>query len=257
MLSPFGYRLPMPPLVIAHRGDSFLHPENTLRAFASALELGVGLVEFDVQLTRDREVVVIHDPSVDRTTNGTGRVGDLSLAEIRKLSAGYPARFGGQYLGERVPMLAEALALVKGRARVMIEIKHESMTADADGGIEALTVAEVRQAEMEHQVVLLCFHPEVLRRCQRHAPDIIRGHLFHQGRAERIVAGARDVGSPIVLPHKSLLDEEVMGRCRDAGIKVATWVVDDPAELRSLDRFDLYGVGTNRPGALLEALLEQ
>jgi glycerophosphoryl diester phosphodiesterase len=96
----------VPPLVIAHRGDSFARPENTLLSFASALEAGAALVEFDVQLTRDQQVVVIHDPTVERTTDGRGAVKDLTLAEIRRLSAGYPQRFGDAHRGERVPTFA-------------------------------------------------------------------------------------------------------------------------------------------------------
>jgi len=84
----------LPPLIIAHRGDSAHRPENTLSAFASALELGAELVEMDVQLSRDGAVVVIHDASVDRTTDGSGRVREMTLAEMRSLSAGYPLRFG-------------------------------------------------------------------------------------------------------------------------------------------------------------------
>ena len=135
-----------PPLVIAHRGDSAHRPENTLAAFAGALELGVSAVEIDVQLTRDGRVVVMHDPTLDRTTSGRGDVRQLSLAEIRALSAGYPSRFGTAYQGERVPTLAEVLALLRDRARTLIEIKTESVTDDATGGVEALTIAEIRRA---------------------------------------------------------------------------------------------------------------
>src|SRR6185295_11448303 len=123
----------MPPLIIAHRGDSAHRPENTLASFASALEVGADLVELDVQLTRDGEVVVIHDVTVDRTTNGSGDVRQMTLAEVRALSAGYPERFGPEYEGERVPTLAEALNLMHGRARVMIELKTESVSGDAEG----------------------------------------------------------------------------------------------------------------------------
>ncbi len=246
----------MPPLIIAHRGDSDERPENTLEAFASALQLGVDLVEFDVQLTKDGRVVVIHDPTVDRTTDGRGAVRELTLSQVRALSAGYPRRFGDRHRGERVPTLAEALDLLKGRARVMIEVKSESMTADAEGGIEALTVTEVRRFGLERQVVLLCFHPEVLRRCRRHAPEIVRGHLFYRATVDQVLAGARDVGSPIVLPEKGMLTGELSDRCREAGLKVATWVVDDPDELPALRRFELFGVGTNRPGVLMDALLD-
>ncbi|HEY7924868.1 MAG TPA: glycerophosphodiester phosphodiesterase family protein, partial [Vicinamibacteria bacterium] len=127
--------MPPPPLVIAHRGDSAHRPENTLAAIAGALELGVSAVEIDVQLTRDGRVVVMHDSTLDRTTSGRGDVRQLSLAEIRALSAGYPSRFGTAYQGEHVPTLAEVLSLVRDRARTLIEIKKESVTDDATGGV--------------------------------------------------------------------------------------------------------------------------
>jgi glycerophosphoryl diester phosphodiesterase len=247
----------MPPLVIAHRGDSDRRPENTLVAFASALEEGADLVEFDVQLTRDGHVVVLHDDTLDRTTNGRGRIQQTTLADVRKLSAGYPVRFGNAYAGERVPTLDEALGLLKDRARVMIEIKHESVTDDDDGGIEALTVAATRKAGMEKDVAFISFDHRALRRGQTLAPEIVRGHLFHRGGPGEMLAAARDAGCEIVMPEKSLLSDELRDLTREAGIKLATWVVDDPEELRRLGRFDLYGVGSNRPGPMLEALREE
>lgn len=244
----------MPPLIIAHRGDSAHRPENTLAAFASALELGAALVELDVQLTSDNHVVVLHDPTVDRTTNGNGDARRMPLAELRKLSAGYPARFGDAHAGLRVPTLAEALGLLRGRGRAMIEIKKDSVGEDAAGGVEARTLAEIRRAGMEADVALLSFDRRALLRCREQAPEIARSHLFYRARIEEVVEGARAVASTLVMPEKGMLSEEFCERAREAGLKVATWVVDDPAELEALARFDLYGVASNRPGALLEAL---
>ena len=244
----------MPPLVIAHRGDSARRPENTLASFASALEVGAEVVEFDVHLTRDAHVVVVHDPTVDRTTDGTGRVQDLTLAELRRFSAGYPARFGDTYRGERIPTLAEVLGLLRDRAIGMIEIKHDAVTADAEGGIEAHTVAEVRKAGMEKQVVFISFSRTALLRCRDLAPAVMRGHLFLRAEVGDVLAGAREVASTLVLPEKSMLSVELRDRARAAGVKVATWVIDEPAELASLAHFDLYGIGSNRPGEMMEAL---
>jgi glycerophosphoryl diester phosphodiesterase len=246
----------MPPFIIAHRGDSAHRPENTLAAFASALEVGADLVEFDVQLSRDGHVVVIHDPTVDRTTTGTGRVADLTLAEIRALSAGYPERWGSAYPGERVPTLAEALAFLRERSRVMVEVKPDAVSADAEGGIEARAIEEIRRAGMEEDVVLISFSRQALLRCRQLAPNIRRGHLFHEATPAEVVEGARAIGSDLVMPEKRLLSIEMRDRCREAGLRVATWVVDDPEELLSLAPFDLYGVGSNRPGVLLEAVAE-
>jgi glycerophosphoryl diester phosphodiesterase len=244
----------VPPLVIAHRGDSAHRPENTLASFAGALELGAQLVELDVQLTRDGEVVVLHDPTVDRTTDGTGDVRLMSLAELRRLSAGYPRRFGERHAGERVPTLAEALSLLRGRARAMIEIKADSVSDDAAGGVEARTLAEVRRADMERDVALLSFDRRALLRCREQAPAVTRGYLFYRASVDEVLERARAVGSTLVMPEKGMLSEELRDRARAAGLRVASWVVDDPDELRSLARYNLYGVGSNRPGVLLEAL---
>jgi glycerophosphoryl diester phosphodiesterase len=247
----------MPPLIIAHRGDSAHRPENTLAAFAGALEVGADLVEFDVQLTRDGQVVVIHDPTVDRTTDGRGRVAEMTLAQLRGLSAGYPSRFGAAHRGERVPTLGEALALLKDRARVMVEIKPDAVTDDAEGGVEARAIADVRKAGMEKDVALLSFSRRALLRCRKLAPEIVRGHLFQRAEPGEVLVGAREVASELVMPEKCMLTDELRDRGREAGLKMATWVVDDPEELRRLARFDLYGVASNRPGVMLDAIREE
>src|SRR5207245_4058053 len=239
------------PLVIAHRGDSSHRPENTLASFAAGLETGAAIVEFDVHLTRDGEVVVIHDETIDRTTDGRGEVKQMTLAEIRRFSAGYPSRFGSAYAGERVPTLAETLGLLRERAHAMIESKPEAVTDDAEGGIEAHVIEEVRRAGMEKDVALISFDRRALRRCQAFAPGMLRGHLFHKGAVGEMLEGAREVASDLVMPEKKLLSDELRDRAREAGIKVATWVVDDIEELRRLMRFELYGVGSNRPGEML------
>jgi glycerophosphoryl diester phosphodiesterase len=229
------------PIVIAHRGDSAHRPENTLASLAAALELGVEAVEFDVQLTRDGQAVVIHDPTLDRTTSGSGEVRGFTLAEVRAVSAGYPTRFGAAYAGERVPTLGEALSLVQGRARALIEIKAESVSDDATGGIEAVTVAEVRRAGMAGRVALISFDQRVVLR---------------RTTAEEVLRDAAAASCELVMPHKSQLSEPFAERLRGAGLKLATWVVDEPEELLALARFGLYGVGSNCPGVLLDALAD-
>lgn len=244
----------MAPLVIAHRGDSAHRPENTLSSFASALEVGAEVVEFDVQLTRDGHVIVIHDAALDRTTDGRGSVRQLSLQEVRAVSAGYPSRFGDRYRGERVPTLTEALGFLRDRCKAMIEIKSDSVTDDAEGGIEARAVEEIRRSGMERDTVLISFHRLALQRCRAAAPEIMRGHLFARAEPGEVLEGAREVGCELVMPEKGMLSDALRERAREAGLKVATWVVDDPEELKALARFDLYGIGSNRPGILIEAV---
>jgi glycerophosphoryl diester phosphodiesterase len=245
-----------PLLVIAHRGDSAHRPENTLASFASALEVGAALVELDVQLTADGHVVVLHDPTVDRTTSGQGDVRGMTLREVKALSAGYPDRFGDAWGGERVPTLAEALALLHGRARVMIEIKADSVTDEAESGVEARTVEEVRRQGLVDQVALISFDHRALLHCRQIAPEIVRGHLFGRTNTREVLEASGDASCRIAMPHKSQLRDEMAAHAREAGLKLATWVVDDPEELKAFRSFGLYGVGSNVPGVLLEALAD-
>ena len=242
------------PLVIAHRGDSAHRPENTLVSFAGALEAGAEIVELDVQLTADGHVVVLHDPTLDRTTTGRGDVRRLTLAEIRAVSAGYPDRFGTAYAGERVPTLGEVLALLRDRARALVEIKTESVTDDAEGGVEARVADEVRRASMAGDVALISFDHRAVLRLQALAPAIPRGQLFGRCTVDEVLAQAGEAGCEIVMPHKGQISDALAQRVHEAGLKLATWVVDEPAELKLLARFGLYGVGSNRPGVLLEAI---
>jgi len=218
--------------------------------------VGATLVELDVQLTADGHAVVLHDPNVDRTTSGRGDVRKMTLAEVKALSAGYPERFGETYSGERVPTLAEALGLLHGRARVMIEIKSDSVTDEVASGVEAPTIAEVRRQGLTDQVALISFDHRALLHCRDLAPEMTRGHLFGRTTAGEVIEAARDAGCGIVMPHKSQIDGILAGRVRDEGLKLATWVVDESAELKQLARFGLYGVGSNCPGVLLQALAD-
>lgn len=244
----------MKPHVIAHRGDSAHRPENTLASFASALEVGADVVEFDVQLTRDGEPVVIHDATVERTTDGRGRVADLTLPELRQLSAGYPQRFGPAWAGERVPTLVEALAFLEGRARALIEIKRDSVSDDALGGVEARTLAAVRKAGLVGQVAVLSFEERVLARCLKLEPELLCGLLYLRAEPAEVVARATDLGARLLLPEKGALSLELRDLAQAAGLKLAAWVIDEPAELTALQPYGLYGIASNRPGVLLEAL---
>ena len=109
---------------------------------------------------------------------------------------------------------------------------------------------------MVGEVAFLSFQAGALLRLRDQAPEIPRGHLFYGAAPDAVVQGARQVGCDIVMPEKGMLTDELRARVAAAGLKLATWVVDDPEELRALARFDLYGVGSNRPGVLIEALAD-
>jgi glycerophosphoryl diester phosphodiesterase len=239
---------------VAHRGASDSYPENTLASFEAALRVEAEIVELDVQLTRDGELVVIHDPTLDRTTDGAGPVGELTLREIRKLSAGFPDRFGSRFRDQRVPTFAEALDLMRGRSQVLVEIKPESVAGGGPDGIEARTLTAIDAAGMRREAGITSFHLGALARCRELAPDVPRVPLFKSGTPAEMVAAARGLGAELALPYKGLLTDDLLQRSREAGLGLAAWVVDDPGELLELARFELYGIGTNRPAEMLAAI---
>ncbi len=175
---------------------------------------------------------------------------------MRAVSAGDPARFGSAWKGERVPTLAEALTLLEGRARALIEIKAESVTDEHDGGVEARTVEIVRRLGLAETVALISFEHRALVRLKALAPEIARGHLFGRTSPDEVLRSAEAAGCSLVMPHKSQLNDELAERVHGAGLTLATWVVDAPEELKQVARFGLYGVGSNCPGVLIDALAD-
>jgi glycerophosphoryl diester phosphodiesterase len=164
------------PLVIAHRGSSAYAPENTLAAFQLAAEQQADAIELDVDLTRDGHVVVMHDAAIDRTTDGSGYVGDLTLTEIRQADAG--AWKDAAFKGERVPLLEEVLEAVGQQLLINVEIKDRSLLGN---GLEAQVAALIAKHNLIDRVLISSFNPFSLRRVKRsdarlacgllHAPD--------------------------------------------------------------------------------------
>ena len=223
------------PLIIAHRGASGqgLAPENTLVAFRLALELGADLVELDAHRTKDGHIVVIHDDSLDRTTDRFGKIRDLTLGEIIDADAGQ---------GERVPTLHEALELMAAHALVLIEIKPEDITADV--------IQTINEADAAGDVVIQSFHPEVIAEAFRLAPDIPRGLLFGQG--NDMACRAASVAAGVVVPSYSLLNDETVHEIHLRGLGLWTYTVDDDATMRRMIELGVDGIITNYPNRLKE-----
>lgn len=159
--------------IFGHRGAMGTYPENTMLSFNKAIEMGVDGLEFDVHLSRDGEIVVIHDEHVDRTTDGAGAVMDKTLEEIRQLSAGIRftdfEKYETAWEEERVPLLKEVLALVKEKnIELNIELKATVFLYD---GIERKINALVREFDVGHKVVYSSFHLPALKRMKEADPD--------------------------------------------------------------------------------------
>lgn len=243
------------PFLIAHRGASSAAPENTLAAFERALDAGAEVLECDVQMSRDGVAIVMHDPTVDRTTDGRGAVRNLDWDEIRALDAGYAGRFGAAFAGQRVPRLEELFELARGRAAVFVEIKPEAL-ADADGRIEAGVVEAARDTGMMDAVGVLSFAPRALQRVRRLAPEFPLGLVFRWWRRRRLVPETIAAGADYLVAYtpRLLRAPDIVPQAHDAGLRVGAYVADSPELVQGLLRSGVDGIATNAVGELLGLL---
>lgn len=233
--------------VWAHRGASSDHPENTLAAFEAALTIGADGIELDVQLTHDGAVVVCHDETVDRTTDGHGAIADLDLADIRRLDAS-----GGTVADCRIPLLDEVLDLMAPTdAYLNIELKNSVVRYP---GLEAPVLDAVKARHMVDRVVISSFNHRCMRRVAELCPQVERAILY----ADDLVEPwdyARRLGVQAVHPGAHLLaGRDDVPRFHDAGLTVRTWTLDVPEHLRAARDLGVDGVITNDPATALSVL---
>jgi glycerophosphoryl diester phosphodiesterase len=222
-------------LILGHRGASGEAPENTLRAFALAAEQGADGVELDVQPSADGVPVIMHDDTVDRTTNGRGRVADLTCAALAALDAG---------AGERVPTLEEALTLARGRLVVDIEIK--------DPGVEPSVAALVDRLGMADEVAISSFYPASLAAMRATAPHLRRWLLSGEWSAS-VLQAAIDLGAAGVAPNVRRIDAALVQAARASGLAVVAWTVNAPADFDRLLALGLDAIITDFPARALAA----
>ncbi len=234
---------------IAHRGASAYAPENTLRAFERAVQIGATMIELDVHLTQDGHPVVIHDADMLRLANDPRRIRDLTLAQIKALDIGQ---------GERVPTLAEAIELVQGRAGLYIELKGQRTPQAVVSTLQAMRFAE--------QAFVASFYPWLPQRVKFLAPEIRTSILVRQGdRQADFLEWALAVEADYVhpcweraspTPHE-LLTLEMIAEIRHHGLGIVVWHEERPEELRELARLDVDGICTDTPDALAAILRER
>jgi glycerophosphoryl diester phosphodiesterase len=254
------------PLVIAHRGASAEAPENTLRAFARALALGVDGIELDVQVTRDGVAVVFHDSSLMRLTGTRGRIADRTWAELQKLRVG----------GEPIPTLADALALTRKQAILQIEIKK--------GVPVAPVLAAIRRTASSGQVILASFESDILRQVAVLAPKLPRMLIANLGQASRplntllrqgfgghgtkAAKGAKvDPSAMKLLQTMAAVGASGISVCHEAittplfvetihrrGAQLWCWTVNDVSNMRRLRDYAVDAILTNDPAKLLKVL---
>jgi len=241
--------------VAAHRGGALLWPENGLTAFRNALSLGADYLELDTHLTADSQVLVIHDPTLDRTTTSRGPVSAKRLSELA--STRLKAR-DDRVTDDGVPTLAQVLDVLKpSRAQLLLEIK-----VDADkkpyADIESKTLALVDARGLRERVIVMAFEAPTLRRVRALDPTIRTALLVGKGRVSReraqpadLVKWARDVGATHLGVEHPVVDAALLSAARAAGLEVAAWTVNEEADIRRLVGLGVGVVISDRPDLAL------
>lgn len=213
------------PIIVAHRGGSALAPENTVTAFRHAWGLGIRWMECDVRLTRDGHPAVIHDPAVDRTTQGQGLVAELTLAELQQLESSHPAGADA-----RIPTLAEALAALPEDARWLIELKPDEQRFEA---VAAAALAAVRASGGEERVRLISFQEAMLGAVRAADAAMPLGYLTARD-LDMALASAPRFGCEAMMLEKGMITPEGVERCHAAGFRVGGWTANHPAQVARL-----------------------
>jgi glycerophosphoryl diester phosphodiesterase len=239
--------------IIGHRGASGHAPENTMAAFRLAADLGAAYVETDLQLTRDGRVVLIHDSNLRRTTTGRGPVAGKAFDELRKLDAGswFPKRVLGRrraaprFAGERIPALEELFDFARERnIGLYLEVKTPCAPSTEQAIVDA-----IHDAGALARSTVICFDLGVLERVRAADPEIAIGYLFSK-RVPDAVDRAVNTGAKTILPRADRLTPKLIETARREELKVVTWTVNDPKQMKQFITWGVDGIMSDFPDRL-------
>lgn len=236
--------------IIAHRGFSGKYPENTMLAFSKAVEIGADGIELDVHFTKDGEIVIIHDETIDRTTDGTGFVRDYTYEELSRFNA--YGRFEGQFEFQKIPTLREYFELVKDVEGFITNIELKTGIFEYEG-IEKAVIDLVKEFGLEDRTILSSFNHFTVMRCKEYEPSIKTGFLVESwiiGMGEYTKSHGIDCVHPIFVN----LKPELYAEMKNAGREVNTWTVNEYEDIRRLADMGVDALIGNYPDRMTELL---
>lgn len=234
------------PLVIGHRGASAHAPENTLASFQLAFQDKADAIEFDVKLSADKKVVIIHDTTVDRTTNGVGKVARMDLSALKKLDAG--GKFAENFKGERIPTLEEVFERFGNQILMNVELTNYSTPFD---DLVVRVVGLVKAYKVEDRVIFSSFLARNLRLARRLLPEVPCGLLVYSG---WLGLYPRRFGwkkkFQALHPYLTDVNQELVRSVHNSGKRIHVWTVNGKEELKSMLAHNVDGIFTDDPGML-------
>jgi len=251
------------PLVIAHQGGDGLWPGDTLYAFERAADLGVDVLEMDLHITKDSVLVLMHDESVDRTTDGTGLIEEMNLAELKELDAGYDWSTDGDqtfpFRGQdiSVPTLEEVFQAFPDY-RMTIEIKK------TESSMSVSFCNMIREYEMQDNILVASFHDERMEEFRGACPEVATSSASRETRVfvllSKIFYGR--LYSPafyaLQVPEESsnitVMTEQFVRAAHERNLKVEPWTINDPEQMKTYIDWEVDGIITDRPDLMLEIL---
>lgn len=241
-------------VIIGHRGASAYYPENTMAAFRAAYEMDAEMIELDILLSKDGIPVVIHDETLDRTTNGAGLVADYSLAELKKLDAGF--WFGDEHAGEQIPTLEEVLAFAKGKIALNIEIKTEAVTDERSGGIEEKALDLVKKYAMEDYVLFSSFDYRAISHLKELDVDISVALLYEKRQSARRTPSelVNDYNADAFNCSRSQFSKKWANEAQKHDIPVFVYTVNKKRQMEKIIRRGASGIFSDKPDLLKQVV---
>jgi glycerophosphoryl diester phosphodiesterase len=233
------------PIIFGHRGACAHAPENTIASFQLAVEDGADFIELDAKLSKDQQVMVIHDPTVDRTSNGKGKVNELNVAELKALDAG--SHFEARFAGEKIPTLDEVFKAVGKQIFVNVELTNYSSKND---DLIPLAAEVVKANQMEDRVIFSSFLPGNLAKIHKLVPQAPVAILCLEGIAGLLSRSFFCLGVSPKVVHPYLIDTTValMKREHRRGRRVHVWTVNEEQDIERLLKLQVDGIFTDDPG---------
>lgn len=237
--------------IIAHRGWSGKYPENTMLSFKKAVEIGIDGIELDVHLSKDGEVMIMHDEALSRTTGMTGVISDYTRSELERISAGKTKN--DEFGFTSIPSLEEYLDFVS-KTDVFTNIEIKTLPTYYPG-IEEKTLALVERFSYIDRVVFSSFNWLSVMKIKILRPEAQAGVLIANPRIDNIGCELSDIGLDTYHPDFSLIDQSAIEECHRHGISVNTWTVNDEMRMKECQKWGVDGLITNNPDLAISLFL--